>query len=465
MDRLRCTIYFLFILLIVLVNVSTYAATIHVPKDELTIQSGIDAAADGDTVLVADGIYKDDGNVNIDFKGKQIIVKSENGPKSTIITCSYTPYTRGFSFSNKETVDAVLEGFTIRNGRYPNGGGIYILNSSPTIRNCVIEWNRAVDEGRSTGQGGGIYAKNSNVLIIECTIRNNQAESTYGGGIFFEGDKEDLDFFPNRIYQPSISKSVIVQNTGSGIHSIEYIQTHIKKSEISRNTLRGIVATSFQRGGTLISDCVISQNTGGGVECGEFSILKIQNTIIQQNTGNIGGGISGGPSAEIEAINCVIAQNIAQRWGGGIGITSKMGGSSISNCTVTRNVSEQQGGGVYVSSAGAPFIMSKSIVWGNSSNGTHDEVFVSGPNITIKNSDIKDGLDGIGREPDGRLFIYEDNIDSNPLFVDPDRNDFRLRRDSDAAGMGANALSQNPLSVSFLEKKWLKWGELKLKTH
>ena len=187
--------------------------------------------------------------------------------------------------------------------------------------------------------------------------------------------------------------------------------------------------------------------------------------IPLQNTGNIGGGISGGPSAEIEAINCVIAQNIAQRWGGGIGITSKMGGSSISNCTITRNVSEQRGGGVYVSSAGAPFIMSKSIVWGNSSNGTHDEVFVSGPSITIKNSDIKDGLDGIGREPDGRLFIYEDNIDSNPLFVDPDRNDFRLRPNSDAIGMGSNALSQNPLSVSFLDKKWLKWGELKLKTH
>ena len=476
MNRLRCNVYFLFTLLIVLVNINTYAATIHVPKDELTIQSGIDAAVDGDTVLVADGIYKDDGNVNLDFNGKQIIVKSESGPKTTLITCSYQPNTRGFSFTNNETNDSVLEGFTIRNGRFTNGGGIYIHNSSPTIRNCVIEWNRAVDEGRSTGQGGGIYVKNSNVMIVECTIRNNQAESTYGGGVFLEGDKEDTDFFPNRIYQPNISNSIIEQNTGSGIHSIEYIQTHIKKSEISRNTLRGIVASVFQRGGTLISDCVISQNTGGGVECGEFSLLKIQNSIIQQNTGEIGGGISGGPSAEIEATNCVIAQNIAQRWGGGIGITSKFGGTIITNCTITRNVSEEKGGGVYASLFGAGFTMLNSIVWGNISNRTHNELFGSGPRITIRNSDIKDGIEGIVIPPNDKWLIYEDNIEVDPLFVNPDSGDYRLQPNSPAIGMGHTAklkidveedeqepeqAEEKPLNVTSVGKLVVKWGVLK----
>lgn len=464
MFKIQDYIYITLFFCLFLVDYNACAAVINVPNEEFTIQSGIDAAENGDTVLVAKGVYKGPGNVNIDFKGKQIIVKSESGPKTTIITCSYQSNTRGFSFTNKETNDAVLEGFTIRNGIHINGGGIYIFNSSPTIKNCIVEWNRAVKESTVTGRGGGIYAKNSEVEILGCTIINNQAEYTYGGGVCFEGDKEDPDFFLVRFYQPGISNSIIDQNTGSGIHNIGYVQTHIKKSIISRNTRRGIVATDFQRGGTYITNCVISQNTGGGVECNQHSIMEIKDSVIKQNTGEFGGGIYGNTAASIEATNCVIAQNIAQRTGGGIVTASKFGGTTITNCTITRNVSEEQGGGVYAFSFGAGFTMLNSIVWANSSNGTHNNLFGSGPSIVIKKSDIKDGIQGIEIPPFDEWLIYEDNIDSDPLFVDPDNGDYRLIQGSPAVGMGANTLSQIPTSVRSVGKKWLRWGELKLKT-
>ena len=83
----RVIVNIMIILLLFFANVHTFAAVIRVPAEHPTIQAGINASINGDTVLVADGVYKGIGNVNIDFKGKQITLKSQNGPVVTIIDC------------------------------------------------------------------------------------------------------------------------------------------------------------------------------------------------------------------------------------------------------------------------------------------------------------------------------------------------------------------------------------------
>ena len=153
-------------------------STIRVPKDYINIQAGIDAASDGDTVLIADGIYYGTGNKNLDFGGKAIKVVSENGPENSIIDCEKNG--RGFYFHSGEGEDSVISGLTVRNGKVDHyGGGIYCDSSSPTITNCTISDN-TVGGLPDSGYGGGIYLTSSSPIITNCTISDN----SQGGGIY-----------------------------------------------------------------------------------------------------------------------------------------------------------------------------------------------------------------------------------------------------------------------------------------
>ena len=101
-----------------------WTETIHVPGDSSTIQAGINGAEVSDTVLVADGVYTGAGNKNIDFLGKAIVVRSENGPDVTIIDCEGENEVRGFHFCNREGSDTKLEGFTVQHGYHNHVVGL-----------------------------------------------------------------------------------------------------------------------------------------------------------------------------------------------------------------------------------------------------------------------------------------------------------------------------------------------------
>jgi len=129
----KWSILFISALTLLLFSSLSFAATITVPGDQSTIQAGIDAASDGDTVLVADGTYTGEGNKNLDFKGKAITVKSESGAENCIIDCENDG--QGFYFHSGEGAGSLLSGFTITNGNAVYGGGIACWYSSCSLPN------------------------------------------------------------------------------------------------------------------------------------------------------------------------------------------------------------------------------------------------------------------------------------------------------------------------------------------
>lgn len=439
-------------------GMSTFAATIHVPADQPTIQSGIDAAEDADTVLVTDGIYTGEGNVNISFSGKEITVKSRNGAEATIIDCEETPNTRGFAFENKESRASVLDGFTIKNGVHDLGGGIYCHTASPTIQNCVVTQNRATAT-RFFGQGGGgIYGKDTTVHIIDCLISQNRSASGLGGGALIDGEGVWTFNNPQSVI---FDNCTVSENVGSGIVCFDLSPSIIKDCTVIQNSGRGIVCTFFARG-TSITNCRIEQNAGGGIECSETSSVQVQDCIIKQNRAEYGGGIYCSPTGDADISGCIIAQNTAMETGGGIDVISTRGLVTITNCTITQNTAHDRGGGIATYIEFSQFTLTDSIVWDNHSHSKHHEVSPGGRRIIIKSSDIRGGVAGMDREPDGEWFIYENNINADPRFINADTGDYRLGPHSPAASMGAQPPLGGITAVTHKEKRLVTWGELKM---
>ena len=242
---------------------------ILVPSHAGTIQEAIDAAVDGQEIIVSPGTYRE----NISFKGKNIILRSidpENPElvKTTIIDGNN--YGSVVTFQGFEDSSCILAGFFITNGNATSsfnnysGGGINGNGAGAVIRSNVIASNIA------SRNGGGIAFLDG--PIEANVIRDNNAAN--GGGLY-ECSKSFMDHISNNVISGNQASIY-----GGGLHSC----------------------------GGIIENCIIQGNTaekeGGGLyECG-----SLINNAIFGNSSNLG---AGGVYRCYQVINCIIWNNIS----------------------------------------------------------------------------------------------------------------------------------------------------------
>ena len=389
---------------------------IRVPADHPTIQGGIDAASEGDTVLVAPGFYKGPGNKNLNSWGRDLVIKSEAGADSTVIHCGRMG--RGFEFFGGESADFVVEGFTIQNGSAAWGGAVYCDDARPTIQDCVFANN-------SGGRGGSIYCYESSPGIKRCEFLDNHAD--VGGGISCE-----------QYSKPRITDCLFTGNTaayGGSVDCTSFSAPYIKHCVLSDN-----VAT--HEGGAILSsgaqpriyNSTVSNNvagrTGGGMKFYD-SDPSVRNSIISHNRANGTGSRAGGGGIYSENsyssfVNCVISENSAPLGAGGAILIRTFDSFSRSgqytNCTVTGNTANEAGG--IHCDTWDELKMTNCIHWGNDPV----EIEVRNQDPYIRHSNVEGSWPGEG------------NMDADPRFRSAKGYDYVLAPGSPCidAGTGEN---------------------------
>jgi parallel beta-helix repeat protein/predicted outer membrane repeat protein len=244
------------------------------------IQGAINAAASGDEILVAPGVYRIDAAVGIPAN-KALTLRSTQS-RAAIIDAQHL--CRGVMIFG---TNSVVEGFTVRNGSDGGyAGGVY-TEADCTVRDCLVISNQAYG-------AAGVFIYGA-ATVENCTIRNNLAG--FGGGLMFYAGTTGV------VRNCTISDNV-ASNYGGGVY-IQY--------------------------GGMLSNCWISGNRileadagGGGVYMsaqGTTNGGAIVNSVICDNSSSQdGGGIycAGAAGVLTPIVNCTVVSNTAVRLGGGI---------------------------------------------------------------------------------------------------------------------------------------------------
>ncbi|UCC78699.1 MAG: right-handed parallel beta-helix repeat-containing protein [Candidatus Zixiibacteriota bacterium] len=251
------------------------ATIIHIPADYPTIQQGINASADGDTVLVQPGTYVENlvlDSVNVTLGSLFLITEDTSYITTTIIDGDSSDAVVTFLHNIDST--ACITGFTIQNG-FSNSTGAGIVcryGASPTISSNLIKDN--ISSGCS-----GVLSLQSNPVIANNTIINNRGDE----GIGICSINPDGQIIVNNII--SNNEDWNQGGHGGGIYVYSGVNLTLSNNIISQNEIYECGAIYIQSSDGIINNNLVTYNISsiGGAIAVQSSMLEIYNNTFSNN--------------------------------------------------------------------------------------------------------------------------------------------------------------------------------------
>lgn len=322
--------------------------------DFTTIQDAVDAASEGDLVLVAAGTYTSTHPDHvINMRGKWITLRSVHGPELTVIDGEGARFCA--QFESGESNETVLDGFTLTGGQGFWGGAIEINGSNPTIQNCILTGNNAT-------RGAGAVVLYGQPVLRACTFTNNTAE--IASAVYVEANSSAL-----------IEDCLFVNNSAQYFAAGVFLQgissATIRNCEFLENEADSSPAMSVGFNSTaLLEECVFSGNIAATGNTGALSVASngaatCNSCVFTDNHAAHGGAILCS-LGEITLNDCSFSGNSATGDGGAILFVNYCD-ATLNACVIQSNSAEGDGGGVFIDST-ADLSIADSTICGNQSD-------------------------------------------------------------------------------------------------
>jgi hypothetical protein len=372
------------------------ARRIFVPKEHRTLQGAIDAAASGDTLWVAAGVYHGPFVLK-----KKLLLFGDAGPESTFLDGGDSVRV----LRVEGVTGAGIAGFGIRGGKAVSGGGIYCLRDTSFAADyCIFTKN---------WESGIAYWQCAEVKIADCEFRANKGSAVH------------MDHSTGFIL-----RSKFIGNAGNGGGAI-----YLAQSELF----------------TPIRSCLFEDNraseTVGGALFADSSKVTLANCTLRRNSSAVAGGAVAGVHRSFVAVSrCELTENHAAQAGG---VHSDGSQLLVSFSVFDRNTATAGGAAIGVlgrQEANVNQIFSNNTFHKNATQGTGGTIFSvkTSPEIR-KNIFVVEGKDQLALAGLESAPLYEcnliwdpsggaigslpskDTLVGDPLFCDSAKGDFRVR--------------------------------------